>query len=140
MSEKMKQLNRNFKGNDRIIYIVFVLLMVILGLSSRKYSNLIPTFIGNHAGDMFWAMMVYFGFRFVFIRRNVLFEGIGSILFSFGIEFSQLYQADWINEFRNSTLGALILGRGFLFVDLVRYLSGIAIACLVDKLLICRKK
>ncbi|MER2060488.1 MAG: DUF2809 domain-containing protein [Niallia sp.] len=136
----MKQLNGKFKGNARIPYIVSVLLMVVLGISSRKYSNLIPAFIGNHAGDMLWAMMVYFGFRFLFVEKKILLAMIGSILFSFGIECSQLYQADWINELRNTTLGALILGRGFLFVDLVRYLSGIVLALMVDKLLICRKK
>lgn len=139
MSEKMKQLNGKFKGNARIPYIVSVLLMVVLGISSRKFSNLIPAFIGNHAGDMLWAMMVYFGFRFLFLRKSVLFAGICSILFSFGIEFSQLYQGDWINHLRIKTMGALILGKGFLAIDLVRYLLGILLACLVDKLWIRRK-
>ncbi|WP_400245361.1 DUF2809 domain-containing protein [Niallia sp. JL1B1071] len=135
----MKQLNGKFKGNERKNYIVTALFMAALGLFSRRFSNLLPDFIGEHAGDIFWAMMVYFGFRFFLVGKKILLAVMCSILFSFGIEFSQLYQADWINELRNSILGALILGRGFLFIDLVRYLSGIAIACLVDKLLICGK-
>lgn len=136
----MKQINGIFKVNDRTNYIVTALFMVALGLFSRRFSNLLPDIISEHAGDMLWAMMVYFGFRFLFVKNKILFAMIGSILFSFGIECSQLYQADWINELRYTTLGALILGRGFLFVDLVRYLSGIVLALMLDKLLICRKK
>lgn len=136
----MKQSNEKLKSKGRTNYLVAVFFMVALGLFSRRFSNLLPDFISQHAGDMLWSMMIYFGFRFLLGRKKILLAMVGSILFCFGIEFSQLYQADWINELRNSTMGALILGRGFLVVDLVRYLSGIAIACLVDKLLICRKR
>ncbi|CAI9395373.1 hypothetical protein BACSP_04056 [Bacillus sp. T2.9-1] len=136
----MKQSNEKLKSMERKNYLVAAFFMVALGLFSRRFSNLLPDFISQHAGDMLWSMMIYFGFRFLLGRKKILLAMVGSILFCFGIEFSQLYQADWINELRNSTMGALILGRGFLVVDLVRYLSGIAIACLVDKLLICRKR
>lgn len=135
----MKQSNEKLKSKGRTNYLVAVFFMVALGLFSRRFSNLLPDFISQHAGDMLWSMMIYFGFRFLLGRKKILLAMVDSILFCFGIEFSQLYQADWINELRNSTMGALILGRGFLVVDLVRYLSGIAIACLVDKLLVCRK-
>ncbi|WP_312096034.1 DUF2809 domain-containing protein [Niallia sp.] len=135
----MKQLNEKFKGNERFHYIVTVLLMIVLGLSSRKYGDFIPALIANHAGDVIWAMMVYFGFRVLFIRKRVLFAGICSLLFSFGIEFSQLYQANWINELRHTTIGALILGKGFIPVDLVRYVSGISLAYFLDKLVLHRK-
>lgn len=136
----MKQSNEKLKSMERTNYLVAAFFMVALGLFSRRFSNLLPDFISQHAGDMLWSMMIYFGFRFLLGGKKILLAMVGSILFCFGIEFSQLYQADWINELRNSTMGALILGRGFLVVDLVRYLSGIAIACLVDKLLVCRKR
>ncbi len=47
-----------------------------------------------------------------------------SILTCFLIEFSQLYQAEWINEIRKTRLGGLILGFGFLWSDLVSYAVG----------------
>ena len=136
----MKQSNEKLKSMERTNYLVAAFFMGALGLFSRRFSNLLPDFISQHAGDMLWSMMIYFGFRFLLLGKKILLAMVGSILFCFGIEFSQLYQADWINELRNSTMGALILGKGFLVVDLVRYLSGIAIACLVDKLLVCRKR
>ncbi|MBP1989692.1 ribosomal maturation YjgA family protein [Paenibacillus eucommiae] len=124
----------------RIIYFVAIITSVVLGLSSRKFSSQIPEFISQHAGDMLWASMVYFGFRFFFIKKSLTWTVGISILFSFAIEFSQLYQAEWIVSLRNTVLGSLILGRGFLSVDLIRYVLGIAIAVSIDKYLLQRIK
>ncbi len=55
-----------------------------------------------------------------------------SMIFSFTIEFSQLYQAGWINDIRSTLLGALILGKGFLGIDLIRYTVGIVISFVAD--------
>ena len=50
-----------------------------------------------------------------------------SLLFAFLIESSQLYQAPWLNALRDTRLGGLILGYGFLWSDLVCYTVGIGI-------------
>ncbi|WP_313891632.1 DUF2809 domain-containing protein [Psychrobacillus sp.] len=78
-------------------------------------------------------MMVYFRFRFLFIRKNPDIALLLSFLFCFGIEFSQLYQEDWANQIRGTMLGALILDKGFLIVDLIRYTIGIVIVTVFDK-------
>jgi glycopeptide antibiotics resistance protein len=87
-----------------------------------------------------WASMVYFGFRFLFIQRTLKWAVIISVLFSFAIEYSQLYKAEWIIEIRNTVIGSLILGRGYLTVDLFRYVIGITIAFWIDKLWLQRGK
>jgi hypothetical protein len=115
-----------------IRYAFAVLVIIILGISSRKFSSQIPFFIADNSGDILWASMVYFCFRCLFINKSLQWAFSGSLIFSFLIEFSQLYQADWINVVRNTTLGALILGKGFLMVDLIRYLVGITISYLAD--------
>jgi hypothetical protein len=120
----------------RMMYLVAVIISVVLGLCSRKFSDLLPILISNHAGDMLWASMVYFGVRFFFIWKSLTWAVGISVLFSFAIEFSQLYQAEWIIEIRNSVIGSLILGRGFLTIDLIRYFLGIIIAFWIDKLLL----
>lgn len=117
----------------RIGYMIAVIITIILGLASRKWSLLLPSFVAQNAGDMLWAMMVYFGFRLLLVRKSTLTAIWLSFLFSFGIEFSQLYQEDWVNQIRGTTLGALILGKGFLVEDLVRYTVGIIIAAALDK-------
>jgi hypothetical protein len=119
--------------NMRIAYILAIFITIFLGLASRKFSDLLLLFVAENAGDLLWAMMVYFGFRFLLVCKSLLTAILLSFSFSFGIEFSQLYQADWINQIRGTLLGALILGQGFLTVDLIRYASGIMIATVLDK-------
>ncbi|WP_261305511.1 DUF2809 domain-containing protein [Paenibacillus andongensis] len=126
--------------NIRIKYGLAVITTVVLGLSSRRFSGLIPLFIVKHAGDVLWASMVYFGFRFFFVKRKLTWAVGISIVFSFAIEFSQLYQAEWLIEIRNTVLGALILGKGYVTVDLFRYVIGITLAFCVDKYWLHRDK
>jgi len=118
----------------RLIYMIAVVITILLGLASRKFGYLLPLFLAHNAGDALWAMMVYFGLRFLLVRKNPLLVVSLSILFSFGIEFSQLYQAAWINQIRSTVLGALILGKGFLVADLIRYAAGIFIGGCLDKI------
>jgi glycopeptide antibiotics resistance protein len=120
----------------RIIYFIFIFFFISLGFASRKYGSLLPLFLADHSGDALWAMIVYFGFRFILLRNRLSASIILSILFSFSIEFSQLYQADWINHIRSTTFGALILGKGFLPADLIRYTVGILIAAALDRIIL----
>lgn len=124
----------------RRTYFVAVIITILLGLASRKLGYLLFSFLAENAGDVLWAMMVYFGFRFLFLKKNILTAIFLSFLFSFGIEFSQLYQEEWINQIRGTLLGALILGKGFLTVDLIRYTAGIVIASCLDRLIIKKKQ
>lgn len=117
----------------RAIYLLLIIIMIMLGLASRLYGSSLPAFFAENAGDALWAAMVYFAFRYLFVRKSLGTAILLSFLFSFGVEFSQLYQDDWINQIRDTLLGALILGKGFLAVDLVRYSVGIILAAFLDK-------
>lgn len=119
----------------RILYIIAVVVAIILALISRKFSYQLPFIIAQNAGDILWAIMVYFGFRFLLMHKSINMAILLSFAFSFGIEFSQLYQEEWINKIRQTILGALILGKGFLIVDLIRYTVGILGAAFLDKML-----
>ncbi len=116
---------------QRLGYGLAVLVTIALGLASRRYAEALPPWVAVHAGDMLWAMMVYFGFRMLFYRRYGI-AVIAALLFCYGIEFSQLYQAQWIRQLRDTTIGALVLGHGFLLVDLIRYTVGIGLAASLD--------
>jgi glycopeptide antibiotics resistance protein len=132
--------NYESKNQLRKMYFGAVVLTILLGLASRKYSHLLFSFFAENAGDALWAMMVYFGFRFLLVNKSMITAFLLSFLFSFGIEFSQLYQADWMNQIRGTLLGALILGKGFLHVDLIRYSTGIVIAYSLDRLVSIKKQ
>lgn len=128
----LKPINSQYR-NMRIAYVITIIITIFLGLASRKWSLFLPLFVAQNSGDVLWAIMVYFGFRFLLIRKSTFIAILLSFLFSFSIEFSQLYQEDWINQIRATTLGALILGKGFLTEDLIRYTTGIVIAAVLDK-------
>ncbi len=133
----MKNVKRQLpRKKIRVYYLFAIALTILLGLASRKYGYSLPLVVAENAGDMLWAMMVYFGFRFLFVHNSFATAIWLSLLFSFGIEYSQLYQADWINQIRDTILGALILGKGFLFADLIRYSAGIMFASFLDKQII----
>lgn len=116
----------------RLIYIILTIVTMILGLASRKYGSLLPNFLREYSGDALWALMVYFGFSFVFIKLSISKRGIIALVFSFAIEFSQIYQGVWINKIRDTTLGGLILGHGFLVSDLICYTVGIIIGVIIS--------
>lgn len=119
---------------NRIRYFIITIMIMFMGLLSRKFMFIFPRNIAPFVGDMLWAMMVYFGFRFLFPKLNITKSLVLAFLFSFSIEISQLYQAQWINNIRNTIIGGLILGHGFLFEDLISYSIGIILGCVVDKL------
>jgi len=135
MTSKQTSINLNYR-NMRIAYMIAIVITILLGLATRKYSHHLLIFIAQNAGDMLWAMMVYFGFRLLLVRKSLLVAFLLSFLFSFGIEFSQLYQESWINQIRGTLFGALILGKGFLAVDLLRYSAGIIIVIVLDKIVL----
>ncbi|AZN40951.1 ribosomal maturation YjgA family protein [Paenibacillus albus] len=124
----------------RWLYVIAAGAVIVLGLAVRRYSEALPRWIAEHAGDSLWASMIYFGIRFFIYRQSLIAAAVISLCFCFADEFSQLYQADWINQIRDTTLGALILGHGFLVVDLIRYTVGIGAAYSVDRWLLQLKR
>lgn len=79
----------------RWIYLTVTFVIILAGLASRKYGNALPKFIAEYIGDTLWAAMVYWGLRFLFPSASILKVAAISLLFSYCIEISQLYQVDW---------------------------------------------
>lgn len=114
---------------NRLKFLLMAFLMIPIGLATRTYGN---EFMKLYVGDSLWAMMIYFGFKFLFPSQPLKAFWY-AIIFCFLIEFSQLYHAPWINTVRQNRLGGLILGFGFLWTDLVSYFVGILGGYWLDK-------
>jgi len=126
-------------NRNRLLYAALVVIVMILGLVSRKYVNAIPDFIAKYLGDALWALMIYLGVAFIFKKKRIKIVAVLGLSFCYLIEISQLYHATWIDNIRKTTLGGLILGYGFLWSDLVAYSMGIMVGLLIDLLIIkCR--
>jgi len=117
----------NILKNNRLYYFLALFITLILGILSRKITG-IPLFIG----DMLYAVLIYFGFRFLIMDSKKSTSLLFSLLFCFGIEFLQLVQIEWLIAIRKTTLGHYILGQGFLWLDLLCYVIGTLLAFLID--------
>jgi hypothetical protein len=125
---------------ERLIYFIAVILTMAAGLASRRFGELLPDFVHEHFGDALWAAMIYFGVRMVWMNRSKELALIVSLIFSWAVECSQMIQTPWLNEVRSTMLGALVLGRGFLVMDLLRYAVGILCVYGMDRYFLRNKK
>ena len=111
---------------NRLAYAALIAVVIVLGITLRK-NTLLPPWCAKTAGDALWALCVYFVYGFCRPSASPRAIAFGALLFSFAIEFSELYHAPWINHLRGYRLGALILGFKFHWVNLLCYLLGIAL-------------
>ncbi|MEC2714882.1 DUF2809 domain-containing protein [Bacillus cereus] len=121
----------NTKRN-RVVYALFTIVIIILGLSSRKFAFALPHLLNDYLGDALWALMIFTGFGFLFPKTETKKLAFISLMFCYGIEVSQLYHAEWIDSMRATTLGGLVLGYGFLWSDLVAYTIGVGVGVLCE--------
>lgn len=119
---------------SRFSYLIIVLTVIILGIFSRKIAY-IPLFIG----DFLYAVMIYFGIRFLFINLNKIKAAILSLTICYCIELLQLYDAEWIIALRTTLAGRYILGQGFLWSDMLAYSFGVLIAYYMEKIIVIKK-
>ena len=115
-----------------MIYGLLTAAVLLLGLLSRRVPDRLP-FLRDAVGDGLWALMVFFGIAFVCNRWPTKRVALTALIFSFGIEFSQLYHTPWIDSLRATRLGGLVLGHSFVWTDLLWYTTGIGVGLLIDK-------
>lgn len=102
-------------------------LVVIIGtgLASRTFARAwSPDWMLLYGGDVLWAAALY-GVLLLGLRSRSGWFVFGlTIAGATVIEFSQLYQADWAQQFRTTVPFNLVLGQGFLVSDLLAYVAG----------------
>jgi hypothetical protein len=119
--------------------LILIVLTLIIGLSSRKFPQIFPAFLAEYLGDTLWAMLVFWLLGFVFTRKPSVKLAFATLIFSYTIEISQLYHASWIDSIRDTTFGALVLGHGFLWSDIICYSAGILCGFTIELLLYRQK-
>lgn len=110
-------------------------LVVLAGLASRKYHAYLPAFLAQYAGDTLWALLLFLLVSMLLDGRSITKRAAISLAVAFLVELSQLYHAPWIDAIRQTKLGGLVLGFGFLWTDLVCYSAGIALGLIVESTL-----
>jgi hypothetical protein len=116
----------------RLNYLIAVIAVVILGLSSRRYPQLLPEFLATYAGDTLWALTAFLGIGMLFPKWPTLRVCATAALFALSVEASQLYHSTWIDQLRRTGLGGLVLGYGYLWSDLLCYGVGVSLGGLTE--------
>lgn len=115
-----------------LLYLIAVVVVIVLGLASRRYGNHLPPFIAEYAGDTLWAILVFLVISALRPSARLPLRGAMALGIAILVEISQLYHAPWIDGIRATTIGGLILGYGFLWTDLICYAFGVGIGVSLD--------
>ncbi len=110
-----------------IKYLGAVALTIVLGIGSRKFG-----FLPAETGDALYAVMIFFLLKTIIQPTKNVNLLIAAFAICVLIELSQLVQTPWLNAIRAHKLGALMLGNGFLWVDIFAYAIGVLVAFIVS--------
>lgn len=108
-------------------WILFTMGIILLGLLSRTIA-VIPLWVG----DLLYAVMIYGLVRACNYNVHIMWTFLCSLGICVAIELSQLSDHFILMEIRSFKMGRLILGQGFLWSDVIAYVSGCTIAALTD--------
>jgi Protein of unknown function (DUF2809) len=118
-----------------IIRACLCLSVVVLGLALRGYGlglGLSP-FVVKYGGSMLWATMVYFLIAMAAPARPRWSVALIAALISVCVELFRLVHAPWLDAFRLTTAGALLIGRIFSLWNMLAYGVGIVLGMLLDR-------
>ena len=110
----------------RLRYTSAVIALIALGLLSRRING-----IPDACGDALWAMMVFCCWRIMLVRRPLKTVALVALITSFLVEFSQILSFDLLVRLRSTFLGHMLLGQGFLWIDLLAYTIGIIVIYII---------
>ena len=106
--------------------IIGIILLIPIGLISRRIG-----WIPAETGDALWAMMVFCLWRIVLHNKKLPTVAIVSLAHCYLVEFSQMITWKWLVSFRQTFIGHMMLGQGFLWIDLLAYSIGIVVIYMI---------
>lgn len=119
-----------------LVRAALAVIVIACGLSLRWYGFPLglPAFVVKYGGSLLWASMVLLlvGVLLPRLTRSQLAAIVVAIAVVF--ELSRLVHTPWLDAFRLTTAGALLLGRIFSPWNLVAYAIGIALGVWIDRL------
>ena len=110
-----------------LIRAALALIVIACGLSLRWYGFPLglPAFVVKYGGSLVWATMVFLLVGVVLPRLTQTQLAAIAMLIAAAVEFSRLVHTPWLDAFRLTTAGALLLGRIFSLWNLVAMRPGL---------------
>jgi hypothetical protein len=128
--------DRQGQRRFRIIVRAGLCLTIILcGLALRGYglSLGLPSSIVKYGGSMLWGTMVFLLVGMAASNLSQLNVALIAVLIAVGVELFRLVHTPWLDAFRLTLPGALLLGRIFSVWNMVAYGAGIGLGLLLDR-------
>mgnify|MGYP001366451240 FL=1 len=115
----------------KLFYLAVFIFCTWLAITTRTNRHWFHPLIATYGGDIIWAGMFLFFLR-IFFSKIKLWK-LALICYGMGVadELLQLYHAPWIESIRQTRIGGLALGFGFLWSDILCYAVGTLIAYLL---------
>ncbi|MEA2917024.1 MAG: hypothetical protein QOJ15_9105 [Bradyrhizobium sp.] len=122
------------RGTALLVRAWFCLSIMIVGLALRGFGFRLglPGFIVKYGGSVLWATMVFFLVAMAARARSRWSVAVISAAIAVGVELFRLVHAPWLDDFRLTMAGALLLGRIFSAWDMLAYGVGIVLGVLLD--------
>jgi hypothetical protein len=113
----------------------YCLAIILLGLALRRYGFGLglPAVVVKYSGSVLWAMMVFFLVAIVSSKLPRWRIAMIAAVIATCVELFRLVHTPWLDDFRLTLVGALLLGRIFSLWDLLAYGVGIILGMLLDR-------
>lgn len=119
------------KKRLRIFLCVVLSILFVLGVLSKEYVGPHRHWFKNYFGDMIFVMFFYFFIKFIRPYMHALSLGLVTFATVSLIEFSQKIHLSWLDEFRATFLGQLVLGQHYDNTDFIYYAVGTVLAMVI---------
>ncbi|MBB4251096.1 hypothetical protein FHT69_001908 [Rhizobium sp. BK008] len=106
------------RSRAQFLRLAALLLVIVLGLALRRfgYAADLPFVVVKYGGSALWGAMVYLLVSLIAARSRRAVIAVTALLIAISVELFRLYHAPWLDAFRLTTAGALLLGRMDIFV------------------------
>src|SRR5258707_11417069 len=112
-----------------IVRLCLCISIIACGLALRAigFQLGLPAFVVKYGGSLLWGTMVFFLVAMVASGRSRRNIALIALAIAVAVELFRLVHAPWLDAFRLTTAGALLLGRIFSVWNMLAYAVGISL-------------
>lgn len=129
------------RPSRRIAFVLVAVVIIAIGLTTRLPSlGWLPPMFAKYLGSLLWGAMVYCVAAWLRPGWRPVQVAFAASCVAVAVEVSQLWHPSWLDAFRATRLGVLLLGRFFAWADIVAYLVGISATAVADRFVTCSEE
>ena len=127
---------RHERRSRLIVRVALCLCTIICGLAIRGYGRGLglSAFVVKYGGSLLWGTMAFFLVALAVSNLSRRSIALIAVVIAICVELFRLVHAPWLDEFRLTLPGALLLGRVFSSWNVLAYGVGIGFGALLDRL------